>query len=92
MLDKILKDEAGEGILVLEDFKETVRRAELIQEEEILVEATTLAKSNSSGVIGAITISKSGCTPFGVIQKSWVVIVLSITEMFTLAGFGLTLK
>ncbi|HAT67676.1 MAG TPA: sodium-independent anion transporter, partial [Flavobacteriaceae bacterium] len=27
LLDKILKDEAGEGILVLEDFKETVKRA-----------------------------------------------------------------
>ena len=54
LLDKILKDEAGEGILVLEDFKETVRRAENIDEEEIMVEAVTLAKSDTSGVLGAL--------------------------------------
>lgn len=27
LLENILKDEAGEGILVLEDFKETIKRA-----------------------------------------------------------------
>lgn len=54
MLDKILKEEAGEGILVLEDFKETIKRAENITDEEIHLEAVTLAKSNASGVLGAI--------------------------------------
>ena len=54
LLDKILADEAGEGILVLEDFRETVARAERITEEEILVEARSLAKAQSSGVVGAL--------------------------------------
>jgi sulfate permease, SulP family len=54
LLDKILQEEAGEGILVLEDFKETVSRAERITEEDIFLESKTLAKSASSGVIGAI--------------------------------------
>ena len=54
LLDKILQDEAGEGILVLEDFRETIVRAENLSEEDILAEAATLAKSSSSGVIGAL--------------------------------------
>ena len=54
ILDKILKEEAGEGILVLEDFKETIKRAENISEEEITLEAVTLAGNEASGVIGAI--------------------------------------
>ncbi len=54
ILDKILKDEAGEGILVLEDFKETIKRAENISEEEIYLEAVTLANSKASGVTGAL--------------------------------------
>ena len=54
LLDKILQDEAGEGILVLEDFRETIVRAENLSEEDILAEAATLSKSSSSGVIGAL--------------------------------------
>ncbi len=54
ILDKILKDEAGEGILVLEDFKETIRRAEEISKEEIHLEAVALAGNASSGVMGSI--------------------------------------
>ena len=54
ILDKILKDEAGEGILVLEDFKETIKRAENISEEEIHLEAVSLAGSAASGVMGSI--------------------------------------
>ncbi|PKV48923.1 SulP family sulfate permease [Aquimarina sp. MAR_2010_214] len=54
ILDKILKEEAGEGILVLEDFKETIKRAESISNEEIALEAVTLAGSDASGVIGSI--------------------------------------
>ena len=54
LLDKILLDEAGEGILVLEDFEQTVVRAEEITEADINKEAQNLAKSASSGVLGAV--------------------------------------
>jgi len=54
LLDKILKEEAGEGILVLEDFRETVKRAERFTEDDIMLESKTLAKSASSGVLGSI--------------------------------------
>ncbi len=54
ILEKILKEEAEEGILVLESFKETIKKAEGISSEQVQLEATSLAKNEASGVIGAI--------------------------------------
>lgn len=54
LLEKILKDEAGEGILVLKDFEETVKRAKLVTEDDILKESQTLAADAASGLIGSI--------------------------------------
>jgi len=82
LLDKILKDEAGEGILVLEDFKETVKRAEDITNTEINKEATTLAKSASSGVLGAI---KS--LPRALNSISWLEFALAALTIFIIYGF-----
>ncbi len=56
ILDNILKDEAGESILVLEDFKETINRAEDITQDQILKESQTLAGKEASGVIGALKV------------------------------------
>ena len=54
LLERILKEEAAEEILVLEDFKETIKRASNITTEEIQREAATLAGSASSGVLGSL--------------------------------------
>lgn len=54
ILDKILKEEAGEGILVLEDFRETIKRAEKTSQEEVRLEAVALAGNASSGAMGAL--------------------------------------
>lgn len=54
ILERILREEAAEEILVLEDFEETVKRASQISEEDIMKEATALASNNSAGVIGAL--------------------------------------
>jgi len=56
ILENILKEEAGEGILVLEDFRETVYRAEKITPEDILRESQTLAANKASGVLGAVRV------------------------------------
>jgi SulP family sulfate permease len=82
LLDKILKEEAGEGILVLEDFKETVVRAERITEAEILQEARTLASSNSSGVIGAIN-----TLPRALSNINWLELILGLVTVFIIFGF-----
>ncbi|WGD35950.1 SulP family inorganic anion transporter [Olleya sp. YS] len=56
ILQNILKDEAGEGILVLQDFKETISRANQITDADILKEAKTLAGKESSGVLGTFKV------------------------------------
>jgi SulP family sulfate permease len=82
LLDKILKEEAGEGILVLEDFRETVIRAERISEEEIMREASALAKNNSSGVIGTLkTVSRAAK------NINWLEVVLALLTIFIIYGF-----
>src|SRR5690606_35408546 len=43
IMEKILREEAAESILVLEDFEETVRRAKEISQEQIMQEAKVLA-------------------------------------------------
>lgn len=82
LLDKILRDEAGEGILVLEDFKETVRRAERTTEDEVLVEALTLAKNESSGVIGAIKM-----LPRALRHVNWLEVILASLTILIIYGF-----
>lgn len=87
LLDKILKDEAGEDILVLEDFTETVRRAQLITQEEIMTEATALAKAESSGVLGAIK------TLPRVLQNiNWLELILGLLTIFIIYGFKYVTK
>jgi len=56
ILENILKKEAGEGILVLENFKETIVRAEQITDADILKESKTLASKEASGVLGALKV------------------------------------
>ena len=56
ILENILKEEAGEGILVLEDFKETINRAGKITQADILKESKTLAGKESSGVLGTLKV------------------------------------
>ncbi len=82
ILDKILKEEAGEGILVLEDFKETIKRAENISEEEIRLEAVTLAQSNASGVVGAI---KS--LPRAIKNINYLELILCVFTIVIIYGF-----
>jgi len=77
-----LKEEAGEGILVLEDFRETVTRAEKITEEDIQLEAVTLAKSDSSGVLGAIK-----TLPRALGNISWIEFILASLTILIIYGF-----
>ena len=82
ILENILKEEAGEGILVLEDFKETVSRAESITQADILKESKTLAANNASGVMGAI---KS--LPRAVQNISWLELMLALATIIIIYGF-----
>ena len=82
ILENILKEEAGEGILVLEDFKETIKRAENISQEDILKESKTLAANNASGVLGAIKV-----LPRALQYINWLELALALATIFIIYGF-----
>lgn len=82
LLDKILKDEAGEGILVLENFEATIERAGQLTAEEINAEARNMAKRSSSGVIGAIK-----TLPQAIKNINWLEVGLALITIFIIYGF-----
>ncbi|MCK5678834.1 MAG: SulP family inorganic anion transporter, partial [Flavobacteriaceae bacterium] len=82
ILDNILKEEAGEGILVLEDFKETIKRAEEITQTQIHKESQTLAGKEASGVIGAIKV-----LPRALNNINWLEFLLALGTILIIYGF-----
>ncbi|MEL0643609.1 SulP family inorganic anion transporter [Olleya sp. Ti.3.14] len=82
ILENILKEEAGEGILVLEDFKETIKRAGELQPEDIAKESKTLAKSEASGVLGTLKI-----LPRAIQNINWLELALALATIFIVYGF-----
>jgi SulP family sulfate permease len=82
ILENILIEEAGEGILVLEDFEETVRRAHDISQDQILKESQTIAGSEASGVLGAIKVF-----PRALRNINWLELILSLCTILIIFGF-----
>ena len=82
ILENILKEEAEEGVLVLEDFEETIERAEYITEEQILKEAQTLASNHASGVIGSIK-----AFPRAFKNIIWLELLLALGTIIIIYGF-----
>jgi len=82
IIENILKEEAEEGLLVLEDFKETIKRAELISEEEIMNEALILAKKETSGVVGAIR-----SLPRALRSINYMELILALSTILIIYGF-----
>ena len=82
ILENILKEEVGEGILVLEDFKETIKRAEYITQEQIDKESRTLAGKEASGGIGAIKIM-----PRALQNINWLEFLLALGTILIIYGF-----
>ncbi|MGJ5641661.1 SulP family inorganic anion transporter [Formosa sp. S-31] len=82
ILEQILLEESGEGILVLEDFTETVKRAKNVTSEEILKQSKTLAGNKSSGVIGTLNV-----LPRAVKSISWLELSLALGTIIIIYGF-----
>jgi SulP family sulfate permease len=82
ILEKILINESEEGLLVLEDFEETIRRAGKINEKTIYVEALSLAKNNSSGVLGTIK-----TLPRALGKINWIEVILALSTIVIIYGF-----
>ncbi len=82
ILNNILKEEADEGMLVLEDFEETVARAQHITEAQILAESQTLAAKEASGVLGAIKVM-----PRALSNINWLEVILALGTIIIIYGF-----
>ncbi|PIF00715.1 MAG: sodium-independent anion transporter [Maribacter sp.] len=82
ILENILREEAAEGILVLEDFKETIARSHEVTDKTILEEAKTLAAKNASGVIGALKVF-----PNALKNINWLELGLALATIFIIFGF-----
>ena len=82
ILENILKEEAAEDILVLEDFKETIKRAEAITQADILKESKTLAGKEASGVLGTIKV-----LPRALQNIKWLELMLALGTILIIYGF-----
>ena len=82
ILNNLLKEEVGEGILVLEDFTETMKRASKISEAEINKESETLASKEASGVIGTLKV-----LPVAIKRVSWLELILALATILIIYGF-----
>lgn len=82
ILENILKEEAGEKILVLEDFEETIKRAKEISTEDILKESQTLAAKETSGALGAIK-----AFPRAIQNINWLELLLALGTIIIIYGF-----
>ncbi|WP_338732402.1 SulP family inorganic anion transporter [Mangrovimonas cancribranchiae] len=82
ILENILKEEAGEGILVLEDFKETINRAEKVTEADILKESKTLAAKEASGVLGTFKVIGRALG-----NVNWLEVLLALGTILIIYGF-----
>ncbi len=82
ILDGILKDEAGDGILVLENLKETIKRADHITQEQIDKESRTLAGKQASGVLGTIKV-----LPRALQNINWLELLLAMGTIIIIYGF-----
>ncbi|MEI6865881.1 SulP family inorganic anion transporter [Flavicella sp.] len=82
ILESILKDEVGKGVLVLENFSETINRAHEVSDVAIQNEAKSLASRESSGVIGTLRV-----LPRGIMLINWLELILALTTIAIIYGF-----
>ena len=82
ILENILKDEAKEGILVLENFEETIKRGKQITQADILNESKTLAGKEASGVLGSLKV-----LPRALKNINWLELALALGTIFIIYGF-----
>ena len=82
LLEKILIEESKEGLLVLEDFEETISRAGEVNEASIYEEALNLAKNSASGVVGTLQ-----TLPRAAGGINWIELILALSTIAIIYGF-----
>ena len=87
ILENILREEAGDGRLVLENFEETIRKSKKITSAQIIKESQTLAGKATSGVIGALK-----AIPRAIKNINWLELLLALGTIFIIYGFKFITK
>lgn len=82
ILDRILTEEAEDGILVLEEFKGTIERAEEVTTSDIQREAIVLATNDGKGVYGAIEY-----LPNAIRDVNFIELILASLTILIIYGF-----
>lgn len=82
ILENILKEEAGEEILLIKHFEETIKRAPEISTIAIEKESKTLAGAATSGVIGALKI-----LPRAIQNIKWLELLIALSTIIIIYGF-----
>lgn len=82
ILENILKEEAREGVLVLEDLRETISRAQKITQADIIKESKILAAKEASGTIGALKTLPKALKNINILE-----LLLSLGTIFIIYGF-----
>ena len=82
LLEKILIEESKEGLLVLEDFEETIDRAHKITPEQIAFEAQFMAGKSASGVVGSLRLLGRALRDI-----NWIEFTLAILTIVIIYGF-----
>ncbi|MCA0131100.1 SulP family inorganic anion transporter [Winogradskyella alexanderae] len=82
ILEKIIKDEAVDGILVLEEYNKTIEKSKAITEEDIVAESINLANKESKSVLGAIKL-----LPRALKNINWLELILALGTIFVIYGF-----
>ncbi len=82
ILNNMLKEQTGEGLLELDNFQETIDRAHEITPAAIQKEASAIAGSNASGVTGAVKL-----LPNALKNIRWLELILALATIFIIYGF-----
>ena len=82
ILEKILQEEKGEGILMLENFEATIDKGKKVSDADITKEAQTLAVNNASGVLGTFKVLGRALN-----NIQWLELILALATIFIIYGF-----
>lgn len=82
ILKNILEEETEDGVLILDDFKDTADKGAKISEAEVLKESQNLAAKEASGVIGSLK-----TLPRMFQNINWLELLLTLGTIFIIYGF-----
>lgn len=84
ILKNILEEEVGDNVLVIEDFKETIKKASTIEDEQALVlkESQILAAKEASGALGALKVLHRAIKNINLLE-----LVLALGTIIIVFGF-----